>query len=149
MFAPDFREAMKYKKSGNAYVILLEKGDGIIEALTRFCAKEKIKAGSLSGIGGVAKIDVAYYDIRDRKYHARVLDKPPYEVVSLKGNVSMSEGKLKIHAHIVLSDSEFRAFGGHLNEASVFPMCEIIFTPLKAKLHRKKDAETGLMFLDL
>ena len=140
---------MKYKKSGNAYVILLEKGDMIIEALTRFCAKEKIKAGSLSGIGGVAKAEVAYYDMRDKKYHSQIFDKPPYEVVSLKGNVSISEGKLKVHAHIVLSDSEFRAFGGHLNEADVSPMCEIIFTQLKAKLQRKKDAETGLMFLDL
>ncbi|MFH1237239.1 MAG: PPC domain-containing DNA-binding protein [Candidatus Aenigmatarchaeota archaeon] len=140
---------MKYKKSGDAYVILLEKGDRIIDSLLRFCTKEKIKAGSLSGIGGVAKAEVAYYDMRDKKYHARVFDKPPYEVVSLKGNVSIAAEKLKIHAHIVLSDSEFRAFGGHLNEADVSPMCEIIFIPLKAKLHRKKDAETGLMFLDL
>jgi hypothetical protein len=140
---------MKYKKSGNAYVILLEKGDRIIERLTQFCTKEKINSGHLSGIGGVAKVEVAYYGILDKKYHPRVFDKPPYEVVSLKGNVSISEGKIKIHAHITLSDSQFRAFGGHLNEATVFPMCEIIFRPLKDKLERKKDAETGLMFLDI
>jgi len=140
---------MHYKKSGNAYVILLEKGDRIIEALTRFCEKEKIKAGSLSGIGGVARAELAYYDIKDKRYHAKVFDKPPYEVVSLKGNVSLAERKIRIHAHIVLSDSKFRAFGGHLNEANVFPMCEIVFRPLKAELKRKKDEETGLMFLDI
>lgn len=140
---------MKYKKSGDTYVILLEKGDKIIEALTRFCGKEKISAGFFTGIGGVSQAEIAYYAIKDKKYHSQIFKKPPYEVVSLKGNVSMSEGKLKIHAHIVLSDSKFRAFGGHLNEADVSPMCEIIFTTLKAKLHRKKDAETGLMFLDL
>jgi hypothetical protein len=139
---------MKYKKSGNAYVILLEKGDRIIEALTSFCEKEKIKAGYVSGIGGVAKAEIAYYDIKDKKYHPRVFDKPPYEIASLKGNVSLADGKIKIHAHIVLSDSEFRALGGHLNEASVFPMCEIIFTPLRTEIKRKKDEETGLMFLD-
>ncbi len=140
---------MQYKKSGNAYVILLEKGDKIIDSLVRFCEKEKIKAGSLSGIGGVARAELAYYAIKDKRYHSRVFDRPPYEVVSLSGNVSLAEGKIRIHAHMVISDSEFRVFGGHLNEAKVFPMCEIVFRPLKAELKRKKDEETGLMFLDI
>lgn len=139
----------KSSKTGNAFVIMLQKGDRIIESLTKFCSAEKIKAGHFQGIGGLGRAELAYYAIKDRKYHARVFDRPPYEVVSLKGNVSIAEGKLKIHAHIVLSDSKFRAFGGHLNEAEVSPMCEIIFTPLKARLQRKKDAETGIMFLDL
>jgi len=140
---------MQYKKSGATFVILLNKGDGIIEKLTEFCTKEKIKAGHFSGIGGVGRAEVAYFSPQDRQYHAKVFDRPPMEVLSLKGNVSLSEGKIKIHAHMLFSDSSFSVFGGHLNEARVWPMCEIIFVPLKAKLQRKKDEETGLFMLNI
>jgi len=140
---------MEYKKSGNVYVVLLEKGDKIIEKLTEFCAKKKIKSGYFSGIGGASEIEVAYYDTREKKYHSKAFGSPPFEIVSLTGNVSLSGWKIKIHSHVVFSDSKFRVFGGHLNEAAVSPMCEIIFTPLKAKLKRKKDEATGLFFLDL
>jgi len=140
---------MQYKKAGDVFVIRLDKGEKIIEVLTRFCAGKKITAGRFSGIGGVARAEVAYFSPHDRQYHAKVFGKPPMEVLSLKGNVSLSEGKIKIHAHMLFSDPTFQAFGGHLNEAEVWPMCEIMLTPLKGKLERRKDEETGLYMLRL
>jgi hypothetical protein len=140
---------MRYEKNGNYFVIKLGKDDRIIENLVKFCAKEKIKAGHFEGIGGVSMAEVAYFSPQDKQYHAKVFDRPPMEVLSLKGNASLSEGKIKIHAHMLFSDSSFGVFGGHLNEAAVWPMCEIIFMPLKKTLARKRDEETGLFMLDL
>ena len=140
---------MRYEKNGNYFVIKLEKGDRLIENLAKFCEREKIKAGCLSGIGGAERLEVAYYSLKDKKYHSKIFSRPPFEILSLAGNVSISEGQVKIHAHVAFSDSEFRVYGGHLNEATVFPMCEIILMPLKKTLERKRDDETGLYMLDL
>jgi predicted DNA-binding protein with PD1-like motif len=139
---------MKYKKAANSYVIRLDGGERIVESLEKFCAKEKISGAHFSGIGTLREAELAYYDVGGKKYRSCVFNKPPLEIVSLLGNASLAEGKIKIHAHVVISDSQFRTFGGHLNEGSAYPMCEIVVTPLGAKLERKKDEKTGLMVLD-
>ncbi len=140
---------MKFKKSGSSYVILLSRGDRIIECLTEFCAKKRIKAGHFHGIGTLRRAELAYYDVKTKKYRSRVFSKPPLEVVGLSGNVSMSENRTKVHAHVVISDSGFRTFGGHLNEGEAYPMCEVVLAPLRGKLERKMDKETGLHVLKL
>ncbi|MCK4532030.1 MAG: DUF296 domain-containing protein, partial [Candidatus Aenigmarchaeota archaeon] len=63
--------------------------------------------------------------------------------------VSLSEGKLKVHAHVIIGDKEFRTFGGHLVEGIVLPTCEIVFFPFEEMIERKMDGETGLALLDL
>ncbi len=140
---------MKYRKIGDSYVIRLEKGEKVMEKLEEFCEKNEIKSGHLSGIGGLERAEIAYYTTEDRKYHSRVFDRPPYELLSIKGNVSLSEGKVKIHAHVLIGDSEFRVFGGHMVEGTVIPTCEIVFFPFAEKIERTKDGGTGLALLDL
>jgi predicted DNA-binding protein with PD1-like motif len=140
---------MRYKRVGNSYLIRLEKGEKIIEKLTEFCEKEGIRSGHFSGIGGLERVDIAYYKIEDKKYHSKVFDRPPMELLSLNGNVSVYEGKIKIHAHLLVGDNKFRTFGGHLNEGVVLPTCEIVFTRFGEIVERKMDGETGLPLLDL
>ena len=140
---------MRYKKVGNSYLIRLEKGEKVIEKLTDFCVKEGIRSGHFSGIGGLENVEIAYYTIGDKQYHSKFFDRPPYEILSLKGNVSTSEGKIKIHAHVLVGDNKFQTFGGHLNEGVVLPTCEIVFTRFGEIVERKMDGETGLPLLDL
>ena len=128
---------MKYRKIGNSYVIRLERGEKVIEKLTEFCRKEGIKSGHFSGIGGLERTEIAYYNIEDKNYHPKAFDKPPYELLSLLGNVTVSEGKLKIHAHVMIGDKEFRTFGGHLIEGTILPTCEIVFFPFDETIERK------------
>ena len=54
---------MKYRKIGNSYVIRLERGEKVIEKLTEFCRKEGIKSGHCSGIGGLERAEIAYFNI--------------------------------------------------------------------------------------
>lgn len=140
---------MEYKKAGEHYVLRLEKGEEIIEKLEEFCGKEGISSGHFQGIGGLDRAEIAYYDMADREYHPRVLDKPPMELLSLLGNVSVAERKLKVHAHVVIGRTDFSVIGGHLNRGIVFPTCEIVFIPLEDGLERKMDKETGLALLDV
>lgn len=143
------RAHMRYRKIGDSYVIRLGKGEKVIEKLEEFCGKEGVRSGHFSGIGGLERVEIAYYTIEDRKYHPKVFDKPPYELLSLKGNVAVSGGKLKVHAHVVIGDKEFRTFGGHLIEGTVLPTCEIVFFPFRGTIKRTKDEGTGLSLLDV
>ena len=139
---------MKHKKFGDYYCIKLERGDKIIENLTRMCNKESIKFGFLNGIGAVGDVTLGIYDISTKKYSDKRIKKP-LEVLSLSGNVTRVEGERFVHAHVVLSDEEMRAFGGHLKEATVSVTAEIILRKVDGEIKRKKDIETGLNLWDL
>jgi len=140
---------MKYEKTGNHYVLRLEKGEEIIQKLEEFCGKEKISSGHFQGIGGLEKAEISYYDTGDREYHPKVFDEPPMELLSLLGNVSISGGNLKVHAHVIIGLPDFSTVGGHLNKGEVLPTCEIIFIPFEGKVERKMDEGTGLALLDV
>jgi len=58
---------MNYKKTGNSYLIRLDKGEEIIEKLAEFCGKEGIKSGHFSGIGGLEQADISYYTFEDKQ----------------------------------------------------------------------------------
>jgi predicted DNA-binding protein with PD1-like motif len=138
---------MQYKKIGMFYVIKIENGEEIIKNLTKFCDYKKIKGGWFFGLGGAKKIEVAYYSPSKKKYQSSIFKNPPYEILNINGNVALFEKKIKVHTHIAFSDKNFKVYGGHLNEAVISPMCEIIFTPIKS-LERKMDEETKLSILE-
>ena len=79
----------------------------------------------------------------EKKYSDKTIKKS-LEVLSLSGNVTQLGEKEFVHAHIVLSDEEIRAFGGHLKEATVSVTAEIILRTVNGKIKREKDIETGL-----
>ena len=140
---------MNYRKIGESYLIRLERGEKVMGKLKEFCEKEGIRSGHFTGIGGLERMEIAYYTIEDKKYHSKSFEKPPYELLSIKGNVSVSGGSLKIHAHVVIGDATFKTFGGHLNEGIVLPTCEIVFVPFGEKVERKMNQETGLPLIDI
>ncbi|MEE9323824.1 MAG: PPC domain-containing DNA-binding protein [Candidatus Aenigmarchaeota archaeon] len=140
---------MKYRKIGNSYVIRLEKGEKVMEKLEEFCRKERIRSGHFSGIGGLGEAEIAHFSMEDKEYHSKVFGGALLELISFLGSVTVSEGKIKIHAHVMIGDKEFRTFGGHLIEGTVLPTCEIVFTPFGETIERKPDEETGLALLDL
>jgi len=139
---------MKHKKFEDYYCIKLERGDEIIRSLTEMCNKEGIKFGFISGIGAVGDVTLGIYDISTKKYSDKRIKKP-LEVLSLSGNVTQVEDEGFVHAHVVLSDEEMRAFGGHLKEATVSVTAEIILRKVDGEIKRKKDIETGLNLWDL
>lgn len=116
---------MKYTKLDDKSILLvLESGDLISKSLTNFCKKLRITSASFQGIGAVKQVELCYYDIDQLKYLVKAFN-GNYELMSLTGNVASLDDQPIIHSHVVLSDSNFKTFGGHLKEAIVTVTCEI------------------------
>jgi predicted DNA-binding protein with PD1-like motif len=101
-------------------------GEDIIKSLEAFCGEKGIQAAWVQCIGAVSKATISYYEQREHKYYLKELT-GDYEIVSCYGNISMKDGQPFGHLHIVLSDTDYACFGGHLmpGTVSVFA-CEFV-----------------------
>lgn len=97
----------------------LPPGADLLEELQKLAAREKILLGQISGIGALTKAAVGIFLPEQGRYETKEFE-GELEICSLTGNISLNDGKSFVHAHIVLSNKEGRAFGGHL-----FPGCRI------------------------
>lgn len=70
------------------------------------------------------------------------------EVLSLAGDITIEDGRPKLHAHAVLGTADATAHGGHLVEASVRPTLEIVVTELPRHLRRRFDPASGPALID-
>lgn len=138
---------MRHRKSGDAFIIRLEKGDELFASLLPFIEKKRIRAGYFNAIGAVRKVTLGFYHLGKKEYSWRSFEE--CEVVALTGNIAILKGKPLIHAHGVFSDKAFVCCGGHIKEAIAQPTMEIILTPLPGKIERKFSNEMGLNLMNL
>jgi uncharacterized protein len=139
---------MHYKKIENEIVLKLEQGEEVVVAITNFCAEQGITNASILGLGAVDWIQCGYYDLVTKEYVFQEYD-GLYEVLNATGNVMLKEGKPMVHLHATFSDTENRAFGGHVAAMRVGVVLEVILTPLSSAIERKLDEEIGLFLMDL
>jgi predicted DNA-binding protein with PD1-like motif len=139
---------MKYFVFGSTYVIRLETGEKIIEALTELCRLDKIGSGYFSGLGAVSEAEIGHFDPAAKAYTTTRISEP-CEIVSLHGNISVLDGNPFVHAHAALGRKDFTLMGGHLREAVVSATCEIWLSSFRDGIGRKKGGESGLDLLDL
>jgi len=139
---------MKYQKIDNYYLVIVRRGDGLIDSLKEFCSKEKIINGSFVGIGAVDQVEIAHYSVGDKKFSSFKLNEP-LEMVSLIGNVFPGEdGELIVHAHASFGRPTGELVGGHLVEGRISGVGEITLTPFSSSLSKSYDPETGLKITD-
>jgi predicted DNA-binding protein with PD1-like motif len=138
---------MKHIRAGSTYVIRLDRGEKVVETLTRFCEKRKVRSAFFQGIGTCRRAELGFFLMDKGRYKFRKVP-GDQEITSLTGNVSLLDGKPFIHAHIVLGGSDFISHSGHLKEAEVLATCEIVLTPLSRSLTRTHSRSTGLTLLD-
>ena len=139
---------MRFKKLDSTLVLRLERGERIVETLTSFCLHENIEFAHFSGLGTCRNAELGFFHIEAGAYAYKNFP-GDCEITALHGNVSLVGGKPYIHAHIVLGDSRFQSWSGHLKEAEVLATCEIVLTRLKGKLIRKPDKKSGLNLLTI
>lgn len=131
---------LDYRKDGNNYLLVLKVGQPLIASLTAFMEKEKLPGASITGIGAVKNVEVAYYDIDAKKYKYKKFG-PSMEVLALTGNLGYFEGKPIVHSHIALADSDYAVHGGHVKEAEVSLILEIFITPTTKPITREWNKE--------
>lgn len=132
-------------KLGRTFIGRFEYGDDLLESLNEFCRKQKIKSGFFNLIGAVQNAKMGYYSQQEKKYTGCVELNKKLEIASCMGNISIKEGEIFVHAHIVLADYKGRAFGGHVMPGTKVFAAEFVVNEIKSgKLVRVKDPVTGL-----
>jgi len=140
---------MRFLKSNNHYIIVLEKDEYVIESLKKFAASsEAPRSGFFFGIGAVRNPKIGYFDLQDNNYAIKKLE-GEFEVINITGNIGVDESnEIIVHAHICLGDKNYNVFGGHLFEAQISVTMELIFIPTST-ISRKTDSATGLKLIRL
>ena len=123
----------------------LAKGEDLLAALTNCAREHGITLGEVQAIGAVSQARVGYYHQAERQYYFLDLARP-LEIAALIGNISVKDGEPMVHAHVTLTDSDGRAFGGHLAEGTLVFACEFAIQEYRSAtaLVRQMDAPTGL-----
>jgi uncharacterized protein len=130
------------------HAVVLDSGDEAVAALGKFVQERRIEAASLSAIGAFERAVVGYFDWAKKDYK-RIPVEEQVEVLSLLGDVAVSQGKPALHIHAVLGRSDGSVVGGHLLEGHVRPTLEVVFVEPPAHLKKRKDPETGLALISI
>ncbi len=138
---------MKSNEEKNLIIAKLDDGENLFESLKEIIEKHGIRSGLvLSGIGMLRNFVLGYYD--GSEYHKKEF-KDPCELLSLQGSMT-TEGEIVIHLHTSLADESRNVMGGHLFEAEVCSLNELVIQKLDdTVLSRKSNPVTGLKELDI
>jgi len=127
-----------------AFICGLPAGQDLLEALTSEFKYRHIEKASFSVIGAVTSAAIAFYDLTKGQYDVKEF-MGHYEIVQCSGNVSLKDGSIFVHAHIVLAGEDYHCFGGHLMSRTPIFAAELSAFPVPgASPVRQYDEQTGL-----
>lgn len=130
------------------FVLRFETGDALVEALTSFAGEHGIRAGRLTGIGAFTDAEIGFFD-RERKDYDRLAVDEETEVLSLLGNITVTDEGPRVHAHVTLGKQDGTAHGGHLFEGHVGATLEVFVVEYGGELRREMDEVVGLPLIRL
>jgi predicted DNA-binding protein with PD1-like motif len=129
------------------FALVLAIGDEAMAAIASFATERQLRATQFTAIGAFSRVVVSYFDWATKQYRNIPIGEQ-VEVLSLIGDITLENGKPKVHAHAVISKADGTAHGGHLVEGHVRPTLEVVMTETPGYLKRRFDAESGLALID-
>ena len=129
------------------FAVVLSTGDEAMALLAAFAAEHRLHASHFTAIGAFSRAVVAYFDWTTKEYRHIAFDEQ-VEVLSLAGDVTIADGKPKVHAHAVLGKPDATAHGGHLIEGYTRPTLEVVVIETPRHLYRRFDPASGLALID-
>lgn len=102
----------------------------LLEELHTLTQKENITLGHISGIGALRSAAVGIFIPKESRYETREF-MGELEICHLSGNISLKDGRSFIHAHLVVSDRQGRAWGGHLLPGCRIFVAEVVILSLE------------------
>lgn len=145
--AVDVSHCRQMVNTPSPFILVLKKGQAVVESITRCAIDAKITGAALNGIGTIERPTLAFYNFKMKRNLYKNFD-GYYELLSLTGNLSLLDDKPEARLAAVISDEQTNVFGGRLNEAFVSGTVEVLITPLTKTLIRKADPKTGLELID-
>ncbi len=134
---------MEYRRTGNHFVVRIDKGEEILEQIEALCKKEHIQAGSVVGLGAANRVELGLFDTESRVYKKKELT-GPMEITSLTGNISTKDGGTYLHFHVNVCKEDLQVVGGHMSACYVSATAEIMVTQIDAVVEREMNDEIGL-----
>jgi len=133
--------------AGQEMLLRVKHDAELVQSILELVTRKGIEAATFTAIGALKRARLGYYDQKNHKYKEIAIESP-HELVSCTGNISLSDGKPFVHAHVVLADERGNTRAGHLLEGTVFA-AEVHLRRLEGpRLERKLDAVTGLWLWD-
>jgi len=132
----------------NWCMVRIDRGEEVVASLVAFAGEQGVRSAAVSGLGAVTRTRLAYFDAATKEYRTREFE-GVMELVSLTGNLGIFEGRPFLHAHVVLSDEEYRCHGGHLVSAIVAVTAEFSIQMGGVKLARRENPDLGIKEQDL
>ncbi|MDI6690740.1 MAG: DNA-binding protein [Candidatus Bathyarchaeota archaeon] len=136
-------------KTGRVFFSRLFEGEDLAEAIKKRVEESGVKAGFFLLIGSLKDAVLGYY--KSGQYKTTRLE-GPLEIASCMGNIAVDEnGEVMVHAHVVVSNEDGEAFGGHvMKDSHVSATAELVIVEAKGvNLQRVFDEKTGLKLLKL
>jgi len=107
---------MQYRETPFGYFLVIDRGEELLEGITRFATETGLRAAAFSGIGAISSLTLGFYDLQTHSYEKRSWAED-LEVASLIGNLAEVDGGPFPHIHGVFCGRDFSAVGGHVFEA--------------------------------
>ncbi len=131
-------------EAGQVLTGRLPRGEDLLETLTDLVKEANIRSGHIKVLGALKNAKIGYFNQNNRKYYYHEFDSG-VEIAHCQGNISILDGEPFIHAHIIITDSEGKAYGGHLAEGCEIYVAETIVQELIGEpQERVNEPESGL-----
>jgi uncharacterized protein len=129
------------------YSLIFYKDDEVMSGLTDFAIAHKVSDAHFTAIGAVSGATLAWLDI-PKKMYRRIAVTQQVEVVSLIGDIAVSNGVPVVHMHAVLCKPDGSTIAGHVFELISNPTVEVFMTVDKTPLGKKGDDASGMKLID-
>lgn len=141
---------MKFRFDGFNWLVRFDKGEKLVEGLSRLAKEENVKGAWIVGLGAAQSAELGFYDLEAQEYEWKKFDQL-MEITSLQGNVAWQDDEPVLHIHGTFADKSMQAVGGHVKELIVGGTCEVLLHRWYEQdgLRRSADNHTKLKTLDL
>lgn len=145
LFAQDTTK--RYIKTPTGYLMVLRQGDDVFSNIEKLAKMEKIPAANFTGMGFV-NAKFGFFNFKTKEYEPKEFTK--VELASMTGSIAWKQDEVSLHIHGLVTGSDFKAYGGHLLQATVDTgSLEIVVIVHDQKLQRKMEQPLGANVLQL
>lgn len=136
-----------FKQFENKYVVSIKNRAEIVKTLQAFCVDQKIKSGTIIGLGAIDEVTLRFFNPDTKEYVDKTFNEQ-LEISNLTGNISIMDGKGYLHIHITLGRADYTALAGHLLSAKLKGAGEFVIDAFDGEIERIFCPNIGLNLYD-
>ena len=126
------------------FILVIHKGESLVESLTKCAEIVKFPSASLSGLGALENPILGCYNLTTQKHEPKEFP-GFYEMSNLVGNITQHHGKYLAHIHVTLGDVYCATISGHLIDAPIGVIAEITIKPFATPIERELHPELQII----